>query len=190
LSLARRYLAPPCSTSRLGSLPVPGPFPTRVILSQAFALLQSVTNSRYLLLRRASYSSGNMRPFAVANHLPKGLGPFSVFLPFGASRSGRVLTHSRACALGVSHPLDVLLSNRPTRLISSSIRSWDLSLQGIAPRMMPYVFSDAVTLMTFSGQAFTFAPSLQGFAHHAGPAHLDRLFIRPCCDDLLGLSLR
>jgi hypothetical protein len=51
------------------------------------------------------------------------------------------------CALRVSHPLDALLPPWPAGHISSQSRSWGLPFGALLPPAVPYVLSDAATLM-------------------------------------------
>jgi hypothetical protein len=50
------------------------------------------------------------------------------------------------CVPRVSHPLDALLPSWPPGLIPSRFRSWGSALRGFAPRLVPYVLSDAAPL--------------------------------------------
>jgi hypothetical protein len=81
-------------------------------------------------------------------HLPR-------FLPlqrFSATRSHLTPPGpipSVRCVLRVSHPRDALLPSWPPGLIPSRFRSWGSTLRGFAPRLMPYVLSDAKPLRVF-----------------------------------------
>jgi hypothetical protein len=80
----------------------------------------------------------------------RGFVPFSVSRPRGATYPGEIPTHRLRCALRVSHPPDALLPPRPAGLISSRSRSWGLPFGALFPPTVPYVVSNAATLVEFA----------------------------------------
>lgn len=188
----RRHLAPIGSTSRssrrAGS---PGPYPTRVILSQALTLLQSIADSYTFAPAKVPHD-----PFELSRATPcwwqttfQGFVPFSVFRSFGALFSWRFPQLPRPCALRVLHPLDALLPKWPFGLISFRFHSWDLTLQGFIPLPTRSLLSDCVTLMAFGIVTFMTLLCLQGFIHRQSYARLAKVIHPPCCASLPGFCL-
>jgi hypothetical protein len=119
----------------------------RSILSQTFALLQSVTYSIRASLDH-TWCKHLMSPYV---NTP----PFEVCFPtaFPTQRSLASQPHSHvteACALRVSHPLDALLPAEPTRAYFIPNPLLGFSLRGFLPHPKPYVLPNAASLMTFS----------------------------------------
>jgi hypothetical protein len=69
---------------------------------------------------------------------------------------------TKPCALRVSHPLDALLPNEPSELISSRSRSQGFTLQGLIPEPTLNVLSNAHPPMAFLARALTLTPYLRG----------------------------
>jgi hypothetical protein len=103
------------------------------ILSQALTPFQSFT--------RASPHPA-VTPDGIVTACPfRGLFPFGVSEPRGATQPRRFPSRRLRCALRVSHPLDALLPSRPPGLVPSRFRPWGFSLRGLAPRLVPYALS-------------------------------------------------
>lgn len=81
---------------------------------------------------------------------PEVSSPTAFSRPWGATYPGEIPTHRLRCALRVSHPPDALLPPRPARLVSSRSRSWGLPFGALLPPTVPYVLSDAATLVEFA----------------------------------------
>jgi hypothetical protein len=101
-------------------------FGTRVILSQACALLQSITNScsstptTYLVTHR-----NEPRDMLRWSTTFRGLFPFSVFPTIRSLEPQLHSNATRPYVLRVSHPHDVLLPKPSAGPISFRYRSWD-----------------------------------------------------------------
>jgi hypothetical protein len=74
--------------------------------------------------------------------------PMRFFAPSASLRTWQQplwtgLPHPTACVLRFSQPLDALIRQAPTGLVSCRIRSWGCALQSLAPLAQPYAVSGA-----------------------------------------------
>lgn len=113
------------------------------ILSQALAPFQSFTRTSPRTNRDTIAGIAPARPF-------RGLFPFDVCQPRGATETRQDPSRRLRCALRVSHPLDALLPSRPSGFVPSRYRPWGLTLRGLNPQPTPYVLSNAAPLWGFS----------------------------------------
>jgi hypothetical protein len=158
-----------------------------VILSQACALLQSITNScsstptTYLVTHR-----NEPRDMLRWSTTFRGLFPFSVFPTIRSLEPQQHSNATRPYVLRVLHPHDVLLPKPSAGLISFRYHSWDFALQGVAPVPTREIFSDSLTLMTFDTTSCDAVPYLQGFNRWPSHAHHAKLFTRIAALAFLG----